>query len=318
MSKKEVSYLKNDKIYLQNCTISKEGRIENTKTIAELTDDDQISIVSDAMFKTMLCTVERKKYVCKLLSELLQTPYEYLLNNAEYYKNELDKDTVDAKGERGDLVLKLEDRYILVEMNMRDEVSRNVEYGDRLYRSKIKIGSEYIYPDILCVSFDNYYYKELSSTPIRVFYVQDDEGICLVKKTYVTISIPLLMKKWYTVGVKELSNFEKTTLVMVSTDRNRILELVSGDDMMKNYIEDAKNVEKDDTILKEAYDHELSARKAEREIGYEKGLNEGHERGRRIIEGMLKKMTVAEISELCDIPLEELEKIIGQIENSSK
>ena len=133
-----------------------------------------------------------------------------------------------------------------------------------------------------------------------------------------TISIPLLMKKWYTVGVKELSNFEKTTLVMVSTDRNRILELVSGDDMMKNYIEDAKNVEKDDTILKEAYDHELSARKAEREIGYEKGLNEGHERGRRIIEGMLKKMTVAEISELCDIPLEELEKIIEQIENSSK
>ena len=83
---------------------------------------------------------------------------------------------------------------------------------------------------------------------------------------------------------------------------------------MKNYIEDAKNVEKDDTILKEAYDHELSARKAEQEIGYEKGLNEG----RRIIEGMLKKMTVAEISELCDIPLEELEKIIEQIENSSK
>ena len=288
MSKKEVSYLKNDKIYLQNCTISKEGRIENTKTIAELTDDDQISIVSDAMFKTMLCTVERKKYVCKLLSELLQIPYEYLLNNAEYYKNELDKDTVDAKGERGDLVLKLEDRYILVEMNMRDEVSRNVEYGDRLYRSKIKIGSEYIYPDILCVSFDNYYYKELSSTPIRVFYVQDDEGICLVKKTYVTISIPLLMKKWYTVG---------------------------GDDMMKNYIEDAKNVEKDDTILKEAYDHELSARKAEREIGYEKGLSEGR---CTIIEGMLKKMTAAEISELCDIPLEELEKIIEQIENSSK
>ena len=119
------------------------------------------------------------------------------------------------------------------------------------------------------------------------------------------------MKKWYTVGVKELSNFEKTTLVMVSTDRNRILELVSGDDMMKNYIEDAKNVEKDDTILKEAYDHELSARKAEREIGYEKGR-------RTIIEGMLKKMTAAEISELCDIPLEELEKIIEQIENSSK
>ena len=93
--------------------------------------------------------------------------------------------------------------------------------------------------------------------------------------------------------------------------------------MMKNYIEDAKNVEKDDTILKEAYDHELSARKAEREIGYEKGLSEGHKRGLSegrctIIEGMLKKMTVAEISELCDIPLEELEKIIEQIENSSK
>ena len=277
----DILMLKDEKkVYLENCKVSLKNRIMNVKYASELTDEDQISIISDAMFKTMLCNSERKMYVCKLLSELLNVPYDYLMENSEYYKNEFDRDHVDAKSERGDLVLKINDDYVTVEMNMRDETKRNVEYADRLYRSKIRVGSEYIYPSVLSINFNNYYYEEYEEDTMQVFHMQTDKGVCLVKKSYVQIYLPLLFKKWYTKGERSMSAFEKMAILMTSTKRREALELAKGDEIMKRYVEEAKKVEKSDDDLREAYDHELSAKQAEREAGYSEGRYIGFEEGR--------------------------------------
>lgn len=267
------------RIFLEDCTVSHIGQIENKKFSHELGEDDQISIVSDVMFKTMLCNSENKMYVCKLLSGLLDMPFEKIMENSDYYKNEFDKDIVTSKGERGDLVLKVNGDYISVEMNNNDETYRNVEFGDRLYRSKILVGEDYVYPQVLSINLDNFFYKEYDEDIVHTFHIQTDEKLSLVKKTYVNIYLPLMIKKWYDEGTEKMSEFERTILTMISTNHKNALEIARGDEILEKYVDDIKKVEKSDDILKEAYDHELSSLKGMRLAGYESGHEVGYEAG---------------------------------------
>lgn len=97
------------------------------------------------------------------------------MENSEYYKNEFDKDKKEDKSQKGDLILKIGKDYINVEMNLRNEINRNIEYADRLYRSKIKIGSEYIYSKVLSVNLNNFYFEGHDKI-IDIYHTQNDEG----------------------------------------------------------------------------------------------------------------------------------------------
>lgn len=323
------------RLCLDDLKTSTKNKIKNSKYLDELTEDDQISIVSNSMFFTMLCNESRKKFVCKLLSTLLKCDYAELLENSRYYKNEFNKDSVENKSERGDLVINLNGDYISVEMNSRDETNRNVEYTDRLYNSKIKVGDKYIYPKILSININNFYYEELPKH-IERFRIQSDDKVCLVYKEYIHIYLPLLFQKWYNEGTEKLEDYEKVMLAMATTNRREALELVKGDDIMEEYVEEAKLAEKSDNFLKEAYDHELSERLAAREEGYDEGheegfeeghdegFEEGHEEGlkagreqgslqtqQKIIQTMFKNgMSINDIHKSTEIPTEEIEMII--------
>ena len=266
------------KTYLSDYTPTSKNKIVNKKFTSEMTEYDQISIVSNAMFFTMLGNSERKRFICKLLSGLLDVSFEELMENSDYYKNEFDKDTVDAKSERGDLILTINNDFISVEMNLRDETQRNVDYTDKLYRSKVKVGSKYVYPKVLSINLNNFYYEALDK-PIDTFYTQNDDNVVLVDKTYIQVYLPLLMKKWYTEGTGSLSDFERSLVTMILTDRNKATELAKGDDILEDYVKEANKVLNNDNFLRESYDHELSMIEAAQEAGHEYGFEEGRETG---------------------------------------
>ncbi len=262
----------------------------NTKLLHELTDDEQISIISDAMFKTMLANNKRKRYVAKILAGFFKRDFDEIYNNLSFYRNELNREAVDSKGERCDLLLHLGDDYILIEMNNKDESLRNVEYSDRVYNSKIRVSDkEYVYPIVLTINLNNFSYNDHDKA-IDIYYVQNDEGEILVNKIYVQIYIPLLKKKWYTFGEESLDEFEKSLLVMATTERRKALELAKGDSILEEYVKDAKESEQYDNYLKEAYDHELSQIQA--------GEMRGEERGRKEERTQARKETIETIKEL--------------------
>ncbi len=63
------------------------------------------------------------------------------------------------------------------------------------------------------------------------------------------------------------------------TNRDEAKELAKGNEVMEEYVRDAKKVEKTDEFLGQAYDHELSMLEAEREEGYSEGRKVGQEEG---------------------------------------
>ena len=75
----KVLYIKEElnKKCLLEYKVIRSNRIENKwRSICEVKEDEQISIISDAMFKTMLNNEKRLKFPCKLLSTILDISYE--------------------------------------------------------------------------------------------------------------------------------------------------------------------------------------------------------------------------------------------------
>ena len=76
-----------------------------------------IPITSDCMFKTLFGRNEYIKFPCKLLSYIIDISYEELLENLCFSKNETGKKYKDEKSYRNDLVVKVKDTFINIEMN---------------------------------------------------------------------------------------------------------------------------------------------------------------------------------------------------------
>ena len=233
------------------------------------------------------------------------------MKNATFYKNEMNKDHVDSKALRGDVIIKIDDRFFVIEMNMKNEFERNVEYTDRVYRYRSHYGEEIDYPEVLYIGFDNFYYKE-DKKPIEVFYTQTDDGLCLVPKIHMLIFLPLLLKTWYDRSVDtELRDFCKTVLTMYETSKEKALEYARGDKLMEKYLEVSKNVQNEDYGLWRSYDHEQATLESYKiqflEEGMEKGMKKGIEQGiqqnrldnaRAFIESGIDEKKVIEILKL--------------------
>ena len=72
--------------------------------LEKLKEGEKLSIVSDAMFKSMFQTEGKEKYACYLISQFTDYSYEDLLENISIVKNELDKENAYKKGLRCDFV----------------------------------------------------------------------------------------------------------------------------------------------------------------------------------------------------------------------
>ena len=97
------------------------------------------------------------------------------------------------------------------------------------------------------------------------------------KLIFVQIYVPNLRKKWYTKGMKSLSEEEKYILALVEMDLDKLNDL-GGENIMDEYVKEAEEVSFEGGIG-EAYDKEWALR----DQGYRDGLSQGKAEGR--IEG---------------------------------
>ena len=289
----------------------------------------KISILSDTMLKAMFQNENRIKYSAKFLSYFIDVEYEDILNNICLAKNELDKNVESDKGERCDYVALLSDTSLNIEVNNNSSLEvleRNMEYAHRLYSKKIRRGEEnYQYTQVIQFNLNNFAFKG-NDKIVDIYTVTNDDNIGLSNKLiFVQIYVPNLRKKWYTKGMKSLSEEEKYILALVEMDLDKLNDL-GGENIMDEYVKEAEEVSFEGGVG-EAYDKEwalrdqgyrdgLSQGKAEgfsqgKVEGKAEGISEGkNERNTEIARNMLSKaMEVELISEITGLSIEEINSL---------
>ena len=237
----------------------------------------KISILSDTMLKAMFQNENRIKYSAKFLSYFIDVEYEDILNNICLAKNELDKNNENDKGERCDYVALLSDTSLNIEVNNNSSLEvleRNMEYAHRLYSKKIRRGEEnYQYTQVIQFNLNNFAFKG-NDKIVDIYTVTNDDNIGLSNKLiFVQIYVPNLRKKWYTKGIKSLSEEEKYILALVEMDLDKLNDL-GGENIMDEYVKEAEEVSFEGGVG-EAYDKEGALR----DQGYRDGLSQGKAEG---------------------------------------
>ena len=240
--------------------------------------EQKISILSDTMLKAMFQNENRIKYSAKFLSYFIDVEYEDILNNICLAKNELDKNNENDKGERCDYVALLSDTSLNIEVNNNSSLEvleRNMEYAHRLYSKKIRRGEEnYQYTQVIQFNLNNFAFKG-NDKIVDIYTVTNDDNIGLSNKLiFVQIYVPNLRKKWYTKGMKSLSEEEKYILALVEMDLDKLNDL-GGENIMDEYVKEAEEVSFEGGVG-EAYDKEWALR----DQGYRDGLSQGKAEGR--------------------------------------
>ena len=134
-----------------------------------------------------------------------------------------------------------------------------------------------------------------------LIYIRNDEGVVLNDKiVFVQIYIPNIKEKWYTNGIKSLSDLEKYLLLLVETSISESKKLAKGDIIMEDYIEDAIDSTQDEWFG-EAYDKEWALK----DQGFREGIERGIEQKQnQIVKNLLER----------NYDLKEIANIVGLTE----
>ena len=149
-----------------------------------------------------------------------------------------------------------------------------MEYAHRLYSKKIKRSEEnYQYTQVIQFNLNNFAFKG-NDKIVDIYTVTNDDNIGLSNKLiFVQIYVPNLRKKWYTKGMKSLSEEEKYILALVEMDLDKLNDL-GGENIMDEYVKEAEEVSFEGGVG-EAYDKEWALR----DQGYRDGLSQGKAEG---------------------------------------
>ncbi len=239
---------------LYDFKVTKKDAVE----ISKLKPGEKPSILSDTMFKTIFYNDNRLKYSAKFLSYYLDIEYEKLLKSMKLSKGELDKGKERTKAQICDYVAIVNDTKINIEINnnsSKEVLERNMEYAHRLYASKVKIGSNYTYKQVIQFNLNNFLFAG-NDKIIDIYMIKNDEGVVLNDKLmFIQIYIPNLRRKWYTSGIQGLTEEERYALALVEPNILTSKELGGDLKIMEEYIKEAEEVV-DDEYFGESYDKE--------------------------------------------------------------
>lgn len=303
---------------LYNRGVSNKKRVELHKIDA----NEKISIMSDAMFKTMFYNENRLKYSCRLLSYFLNVSYDDLLKHLRLSKSEVDKDNNNEKNQRCDYVADIFGTSINIEVNMNDKVQtlrRNMHYSHRLFSKKVKSSSDekdYEYTQVVQVNINNFSFKG-NDKIVDIYVPRNNEGLVLDDSIiFIQIYVPNLLEKWYTNGIGSLSEAERFILVLVESNLDKSTTLGGEFDFMKDYIDDAKVASRDEDLL-ESYDKEWALKDQALRDGFAEGMEQGvkqgiEQRDKEIIINMYNdKVDIKTIAKYTKLSKEEINKIIN-------
>ncbi len=292
--------------------VSKDYIVTPTSNLALLTENMKPSIVTNTAFKTMMNSSKRLKYPAKIFSCFFGEDPKELVKGMNLYKDELDKEKIDDKEERVDFVCKYGNAKWQIEMNNNSSekvMERNIDYLCKLYVEDNKIGNKNIFYPVLQIDLNNFSF-EGDDTTIDIFPIQNSRHEVLTDKIiFVMIYIPNLYKKMYNYGIDSLTELERCILAMVDEDIELSKKLSVGDDIMCEFVKDAKGTS-NNSDFREDYTLEFRAKEDGIALGIE-------QKAREVVIAMLKNgEDMNKIVQYTDLSVEEIEEIKKEINSN--
>ena len=284
-----------------------------------------INLSNDAMFKTIIANQKDKRYINKLLTDILGYEVEVI----EYLQNELPINTKDERRKRVDVVVKSkEEEIIIIEVNTNYEASkiRNSFYLSSAIVRNLKINEEY--KDFAkCIMLINLNFNQGNEIPIKreYYYRSYDADIYTNKQKIINVNVDKCKREWYEKNIK--GEKENIYITLLNTDKKEIEELSKKDKIIKEIGEklikmnengmflDELTEEQERWLIQAGIDESKEIARKEGEAlgikqGIKKGIKEGETKGiNKIIKKLLKYMEVKEINKITNVSIEEIEKI---------
>lgn len=267
----------------------------------------------DRAFKEVFMKEENKDILSKLLESILKVKIEKI----EFLNLERNVDNINIKRKHLDLYLETNIGKIQVEVNSSNHKyirPRNFSYLCDIYSHNVLVGESYK-EDKLIIQI-NFNYGVSSESNIEKYMLKSDTN-----KTYIEnfIIYEINMEKykeiWYNRDEKKIE--ENKYIIMLDLLPEELKNLSKRNRMVLKYMSELERVN-ESPKFREFMSAEEDNRKIEnslREEYREEGLAEGREQGIKessisIAKKMLQKnMDLNLISEITELPIEELEKL---------
>ena len=239
---------------------------------------------NDLIFKIVL--KENPKIVKLLIKELATLDLEKIS-----YIDTNQMDNIHLKYQQSDIVIENENIIINIEMDNYKTKIKNLLYAFNLIKSSLNKGTNYNKAKkVFQITFDNYkYFKNSKRSYEKIYFMNEDKQI---ENTYLRktrICLPNIKEFCYNKNIKELTDVERISLMLVEEDIDNLFKLSNGKEV---YIKMAATIIKantNDDILGKAEALEIEYNLMRNELfheGKKAGKKEGLEEGE--IAGMKK------------------------------
>ncbi len=244
----------------------------------------------DIVFKTVICD-ENHPYMLKTFLEHI---LKIKIDAIQFLQNELNVNDVNERKKTVDLLVKVKDKYIHIELNQshKDYLHiRNFCFFTNLYSKNTRKGKEY---DLISefIHIDLSYGKQ-DTKEERIYYVMDQDGYLYIENMkIIEFNMDRITSFWYTSNKEKIEEYKY--LIMLGLDRDALREMGKGDSYMEEYTKKVEELNDSNAFtswITPEEDAEMILN-TEKHISYDEGIEQGmYQKG---IE-TAKKMIVEEI-----------------------
>ena len=233
----------------------------------------------DRVFKTILCNEEDTKLFQEFLSRILKKKVIIV----EFLRNELPVNGVEEKVKTIDVLVKVDNDYIHIELNTNYNNYlhvRNYIYFSTLYSNKVKRGEKY---DLITkfLHLDFTYGMGLKREEETSYYIQNKEGDKYLENIeIIEYNMDKIMKYWYNEDIQKVNKYKH--LIMLDLETKELEKLSKGDDFVKEFNEKITKLNEKETF-QSAMTYEEDQRlilNTEKSISYNEGMEKGLEQGK--------------------------------------
>ena len=274
------------------------------------------SLTNDLLFKETFANKDNRKQLEFLLELLLDYPVGFLKDKLEVdYESPLEKNQVEEKSVRGDIIIRFDDTTINLEAYRvfdSNSIDKSLYYVMRIQSKKLMIGDDYYkLGKTVQINFVDHTTLKLKDKLVANFHItyDDDPSVKLMEKSFVVkvVQVDKAKKLGYTNNV--LERWLKFIGAETSSEREEIAKgdelLMELHDWVKKYVADEETQE-----MLNRWDIQIAENK-----GYEQGIEEGkkqgiEERNTEIVKNLIKmNLSLEDIEKITKLSKEEIEKL---------
>ena len=243
----------------------------------------------DTVFKTIMCDEDNKHMMKEFLERLLGKNIE----EVKFLRNELPVNNALEKGKTIDVLVKIDNEYIHIELNSqyKDYLhTRNFIYFSTVFIRKTKKGEKYDTTSKY-IHIDLTYGMRFEKEDYNKYYIMANDGKKYIKNMeIIEYNMDKIKEYWYTKEEEKIEKYKH--LIMLDLNKEELKSISKGDKFMEEYERKINRLNEDETFqsaMTKEEDQRLILN-TEKDISKKEGIEQGSNKTKQeVVLNMLKK-----------------------------